>query len=133
MLRSFVIMAATAVLMLALSGCASSNQERKMLSEDIEILEVFAPEIRILQDPRYRTNSQEKYLAAKKLAEGVDFSLTRSVETLEQIFLPADALITRSVEYGDEIAFYYNYQNNYVRFRFWRTKNVITESEVRIK
>ena len=133
MLRSFVIMATAAVLMLALSGCASSNQVRKMLSEDIEVLEVFAPEIRILQNPKYRTNSQEKYLAAKKLAEGVDFSLTRSVETLEQIFLPADALITRSVEYGDEIAFYYNYQNNYVRFRFWRTKNVITESEVRIK
>ena len=133
MLRSFVIMATAAVLMLALSGCASSNQVRKMLSEDIEVLEVFAPEIRVLQNPKYRTNSQEKYLAAKKLAEGVDFSLTRSVETLEQIFLPADALITRSVEYGDEIAFYYNYQNNYVRFRFWRTKNVITESEVRIK
>ena len=114
-----------------LSGCAS--QSDKMLSEDIEILEVFAPEIRVLMDPRLPTNSQEKYLAAKKLAEGVDFSLTRSVETLEKIFLVRDALITRSVEYGDEIAFYYNYQNHYVRFRFWRTKNVITESEVRIK
>ena len=97
------------------------------------MLEVFAPEIRILQDPKYRTNSQEKYLAAKKLAEGVDFSLTRSVETLEQIFSGYDALTTRSVEFGDEIAFYYNYQNHYVRFRFWRTKNVITDSEVRIK
>ena len=116
---------------LILSGCAS--QPDKMLSEDIEILEVFAPEIRVLMDPRLPTNSQEKYLAAKKLAEGVDFSLTRSVETLEKIFLVRDALITRSVEYGDEIAFYYNYQNHYVRFRFWRTKNVITESEVRIK
>ena len=116
---------------LMLSGCAS--QPDKMLSEDIEILEVFAPEIRVLMDPRLPTNSQEKYLAAKKLAEGVDFSLTRSVETLEKIFLVRDALITRSVEYGDEIAFYYNYQNHYVRFRFWRTKNVITESEVRIK
>ena len=63
----------------------------------------------------------------------MDFTLTRSVETLEQIFLVRDALTTRSIEYGDEIAFYYNYQNNYVRFRFWRTKNVITESEVRIK
>ena len=116
---------------LILSGCAS--QPDKMLSEDIEILEVFAPEIRVLMDRRLPTNSQEKYLAAKKLAEGVDFSLTRSVETLEKIFLVRDALITRSVEYGDEIAFYYNYQNHYVRFRFWRTKNVITESEVRIK
>ena len=116
---------------LILSGCAS--QPDKMLSEDIEILEVFAPEIRVLMDRRLPTNSQEKYLAAKRLAEGVDFSLTRSVETLEKIFLVRDALITRSVEYGDEIAFYYNYQNHYVRFRFWRTKNVITESEVRIK
>ena len=116
---------------LMLSGCAS--QPDKMLSEDIEMLEVFAPEIRVLMDPRLPTNSQEKYLAAKRLAEGVDFTLTRSVETLEKIFLVRDALITRSVEYGDEIAFYYNYQNHYVRFRFWRTKNVITESEVRIK
>ena len=104
-----------------------------MLSEDIETLEVFAPEIRVLKNPNLRASSQEKYLAAKRLAEGVDFTLTRSVETLEQIFLVRDALTTRSIEYGDEIAFYYNYQNNYVRFRFWRTKNVITESEVRIK
>ena len=124
----FLLMIAAGVM---LSGCAS--QPDKMLSEDIEMLEVFAPEIRVLMDPRLPTNSQEKYLAAKRLAEGVDFTLTRSVETLEKIFLVRDALITRSVEYGDEIAFYYNYQNHYVRFRFWRTKNVITESEVRIK
>lgn len=128
--KSFMLLLAAAVCVM-LSGCAS--QVDKMLSEDIEMLEVFAPEIRVLMDPRLPTNSQEKYLAAKKLAEGVDFSLTRSVETLEKIFLVRDALITRSVEYGDEIAFYYNYQNHYVRFRFWRTKNVITESEVRIK
>lgn len=127
--KSFMLLVAAFGIML--SGCVS--QVDKMLSEDIEILEVFAPEIRVLMDPRLPTNSQEKYLAAKKLAEGVDFSLTRSVETLEKIFLVRDALITRSVEYGDEIAFYYNYQNHYVRFRFWRTKNVITESEVRIK
>lgn len=113
-------------------GCAGGRPAR-MLSEDIEVLEVFAPEIKVLMDRRLPTNSKEKYLAAKRLAEGVDFSLTRSVETLESIFLVRDALITRSVEYGDEIAFYYNYQDHYVRFRFWRTKNVITESEVRIK
>ena len=116
----------------ALCGCASSRP-KKMISEDIDVLTVFAPEIKVLQDPSLRPNSKEKYEAAKRLAEGVDFTLTRSVETLEQIFLVRDALTTRSIEYGDEIAFYYNYQNHYVRFRFWRTKNVITESEVRIK
>ena len=115
MMKKFLLLAAVAGMVLVFSGCASYQTPRKMLSEDIEILSVFAPEISVLKDKRYRTNSQEKYLAAKKLAEGVDFSLTRSVE------------------YGDEIAFYYNYQNHFVRFRFWRTKNMITESEVRIK
>ena len=132
MFKRLFLSAVCVLILAALSGCTSSKP-KKMLSEDIEVLTMFAPEINVLKDPRYRTNSREKYEAAKKLAEGVDFSLTRSVETLEQLFLPQDALTTHSVEYGDEIAFYYNYQNNYVRFRFWRTKNAVTESEVRIK
>ncbi len=113
-------------------GCAP-EPPKKMLSEDIETLTVFGPEIAVLKDRRYPTNSREKYEAAKRLAEGVDFSLTRSVETLEQMFSPADALQSRSVEYGDEIAFYYNYQDHFVRLRFWRSKNAVTDSEVRIK
>ena len=132
MLKKLILSLVCAVLIAGVTGCASSKP-KKMLSEDIEVLTVFAPEISVLQDPRYRTNSREKYEAAKRLAEGVDFSLTRSVETLEQIFLVRDALTTRSIEYGDEIAFYYNYQDHFVRFRFWHTKNAITESEVRIK
>lgn len=131
MIKRFVFLS---VLVLAVFLCGCVNQApRKMLSEDIEVLTVFAPEIKVLKDPKLRTNSQEKYLAAKKLAEGIDFSLTRSVETLTQIFLPSDALMSKNPEFGDEIAFYYNYQNHFVRFRFWRTKHVITESEVRIK
>ena len=131
MLKKIMLLAGAVLLSLGM-GCVDKGP-KKMLSEDIEVLTVFAPEIKTLKDPALRTNSVEKYMAAKRLAEGVDFTLTRSVETLEQIFLPGDALITKSVEYGDEIAFYYNYQNHFVRFRFWRTKNVVTESEVRIK
>ncbi|MBE6366402.1 MAG: hypothetical protein E7052_00640 [Lentisphaerae bacterium] len=123
---------ASVLLLGVFSGCGTA-QAPKMLSEDIEILTVYAPEIKVLKNRSLRTNSKEKYEAALKLAQGVDFSLTRSVETLDQIFSAADALTTRSVEYGDEIAFYYNYQDHFVRFRFWRSKNVITESEVRIK
>ncbi|MBR2357724.1 MAG: hypothetical protein IKA65_06855 [Lentisphaeria bacterium] len=130
MLKSFLFALAAATLLL--SGCAG-NEKKKMLSEDIEVLTVFANEISVLKNPRLLTTSKEKYLAAKRLAEGVDFSLTRSVETLEQIFLVKDALTTRSIEYGDEIAFYYRYQDKYVRFRFWRTKNAVSDSEVRIK
>ena len=120
-----------AVFLASLSGCVSAP--KKMLSEDIEVLEVFAPEIKVLKNPRLRAASKEKYMAAKRLAEGVDFALTRSVEMLGQIFLPADAMVSTSIEYGDEIAFYYPYQDNFVRFRFWRTKNAITDSEVRVK
>ncbi|MBR7144876.1 MAG: hypothetical protein IKD10_08035 [Lentisphaeria bacterium] len=131
MLEKIVVSLCAAALLNGLAGCASAP--KKMISEDIEVLEVFAPEIKVLKNPKLRASSQEKYQAAKRLAEGVDFSLTRSVETLEQIFLPADALTTTSIEYGDEIAFYYPYKDHYVRFRFWRTKNAITDSEVRIK
>ena len=131
MLKKIVMFVCIAGFAVALAGCASAP--KKMISEDIEVLEVFAPEIRVLKDPKLRPSSLEKYQAAKRIAEGVDFSLTRSVETLEQIFLPADALTTTSIEFGDEIAFYYPYKKNYVRFRFWRTKNAITDSEVRVK
>ncbi len=129
--KKIILLALTAAIAVGIAGCISAPE--KMLSEDIEVLEVFAPEIRVLKNPKLRPGSREKYEAAKRLAEGVDFSLTRSVETLEQIFLPADALISRNIEFGDEIAFYYPYKDNYVRFRFWRTKNAVTDSEVRIK
>ena len=131
LMKKFVLLIFAAAIVLT-GGCAG-NEKKKMLSEDIEVLTVFADEISVLKNPRLLTTSREKYLAAKRLAEGVDFSLTRSVETIEQIFLPKDALTTRSIEYGDEIAFYYHHQNNYVRFRFWRSQNAITDSEVRIK
>ena len=129
--KKIILLALTAAIAVGIAGCISAPE--KMLSEDIEVLEVFAPEISVLKNPKLRPGSREKYEAAKRLAEGVDFSLTRSVETLEQIFLPADALISRNIEFGDEIAFYYPYKDNYVRFRFWRTKNAVTDSEVRIK
>ena len=129
MFRKIVLSVLAVLVSIGLAGCISAP--KKMLSEDIEVLEVFAPEIKVLKNPHLRASSLEKYQAAKRLAEGVDFSLTRSVETLEQIFLPADALTSHSIEYGDEIAFYYPYKDHFVRFRFWRTKNVITDSEVR--
>ncbi len=131
MFRKSVSAVLAAAVVIGLAGCISSP--KKMLSEDIEVLEVFASEIKVLKNPNLRASSLEKYQAAKRLAEGVDFSLTRSVETLEQIFLPADALIGTNIEFGDEIAFYYPYKDHYVRFRFWRTKNAVTDSEVRIK
>ena len=131
MLKKSLLLLAFGII-LVFNGC-QSQQPPKLLSEDVEVLSVYAEEISILKNPSLRPNGKEKYEAALRLAQGVDFTLTRSVETLEQIFLPSDALLTRSIEYGDEIAFYYNYQNHFVRFRFWRTKNVITESEVRIR
>lgn len=130
MSKKIILLVTAAVVSAVFAGCAAP---KKMLSEDIEVLQVFAPEIKVLKNPNLRAASFEKYQAAKRLAEGVDFSLTRSVETLEQIFLPSDALTSTNIEFGDEIAFYYPYKEHYVRFRFWRTKNAVTDSEVRIK
>ena len=132
MLKKILLLTVCAAVMACFNGCAS-KKTKKMLSEDIEVLTVFAQEISVLKNRSLRPNSKEKYEAAKRLAEWVDFSLTRSVETLTQIFDANDAMTTKSVEFGDEIAFYYNYQNNFVRFRFWRTRNAVTDSEVRIK
>ncbi|MPM33621.1 hypothetical protein SDC9_80198 [bioreactor metagenome] len=113
-------------------GCAP-QQPKKLLSEDIDVLTVFADDIAILKNAKYPTNSQEKYLAAKHLAESVDFALTRNVATLAKLFRPEDGVVTYTTEYGDEVVFYYNYQDHYVRLRFWFAKKLVTDSEVRIK
>ena len=113
-------------------GCAA-EPPKKLLSEDLETRKVFADDIAVLKSDKHPTNSREKYLAAKHLAEGVDFSLTRNVETLGKLFRPEDGVATYTTEYGNEVVFYYNYQNHYVRLRFWFAKNLVTDSEVRIK
>jgi len=124
----------TAVLTAVLlgSGCAT-EPPKKLLSEDIDVLTVFADDIAILKNPQIPVNSHEKYLAAKHLAEGVDFALTRNTSTVANLFRIEDGTVTRTDEYGEEIIFYYHYQDHYVRIRFWFTKNLITDSEVRIR
>ena len=124
----------TAVLAAALlwSGCAT-EPPKKLLSEDIDVLTVFADDIAILKNPQFPMNSQEKYLAARRLAEGVDFALTRNTSTVAKLFRIEDGAVTRTDEYGEEIIFYYRYQDHYVRIRFWFTKNLVTDSEVRIR
>ena len=124
----------TVVLAAALTwtGCMS-GKNKKLLSEDIDVLTLFADDIAVLKNDKLPTNSQEKYLAAKHLAEGVDFALTRNTSTVAKLFRIEDGAVTRTDEYGEEIIFYYRYQDHFVRIRFWFTKNLVTDSEVRIR
>lgn len=123
---------AVALLVLVIAGAGFGCSTPKMLSEDIEVLTVYKNEIATLKNPNLSTSGREKYEAALKLAKGVDFSLTRNVQTLDDLFLADDARMTHTDEFGDEIVFYYNYQDKFVRLRFWRAGGMVGASEVRV-
>ncbi len=128
-MRKFLLAALAAVLLLGVgAGCVW--QEERLPSEDIDVLTKFAPEIAILKNRQYSAGSKEKYEAAERLAAGVDFSFTRNVLTLEDIFDPRDA--TRlPVRLNEEfIIFSYSYGNKVLNFNFARTNNAVTNSEV---
>lgn len=128
----FAALTALLTVSLTWTGCMT-EKPKKLLSEDIDVLTVFADDIAVLQSAKLPANSQEKYLAAKHLAEGVDFALTRNTSTVAKLFRIEDGAVTRTDEYGEEIIFYYPYQDHFVRIRFWFTKNLVTDSEVRIR
>lgn len=121
-----VVSLITIGVIIALTGCTT-----KMIpAEDPKVVTMFAKEVSVLQDPYLPSNSKEKYEAAKALAKKVDFSYVRNVKTLETIFLPADAMRNPN---GTEVAFYYPYRENSVRFRFFRHGNTVIKVEVTTK
>ncbi len=121
-----ILLYAAAGAMLLLAGC----QHESIPAEDPRVLTVYADEIAILQDPYLATNSPEKFNAAKVIAENVDFSFLRNVRTIEDIFLPSDAMQNKS---QTEVGFYYPYKQNSVRFRFYRHDNIVIRSDVEVK
>lgn len=114
------------------SGCQMpvSRDFSKLPAEDIDVLTVFASDIAILKDRDLLPGSKEKYEAAKRLADGVDFSFIRNVRTLDQIFGAWDAQIAVMSTTSQTIVFHYAFENKSVHFNFSRTKNLVTFSEV---
>lgn len=121
-----VVSLITMGVIIALTGCTT----QLVPAEDPMVVTMFANEVRILQDPYLPSNSKEKYEAAKSLTEKVDFTYIRNIKTLETIFSPADAIRNPN---GTEVAFYYPYRENSVRFRFFRYGNTVIKVEVTVK
>ena len=118
---------ASLVVLVSSFGCAS---EEKLPAEDLEVLQFYEKEIKVLKDPSLPPNSKEKYEAAKVLADKVDFTLLRELNTMNKIFHHGDALIDTPNEPDRSIAFYYPYEGHYVRFIFHTYKTWVLRAKV---
>jgi hypothetical protein len=110
------------------AGCTTPDVE-KLPSEDIEVLTRFKNEIAVLHSD-LPPNSAEKYRAAKTLAANVDFSFTRQVSTLDQLFSSVDARVDKPRSINHMITFYYQHGDRSIRFVFYRYNNYVTSSEI---
>ena len=119
------ISAVAAALLFVIAGCTTT----KIPSEDIEVLKIYRPEIAILHSS-LPSNSKEKYEAAKTLADNIDFSYTRSVQTLDEIFSATDARVDVPNATDQMLMFYYQYRDRSIRFCFYRFGDVITKVEI---
>ena len=109
-----------------LCGCATE----KLPSEDLEVPVLCADLIKVLKDPELAPNSKQKYRAAKAIAKKVDFSFTRETKTLNDIFYHKDALIDFPERDDRTITFNYQYQDNYIRFKFSTYRNFVVRVDV---
>lgn len=114
-------------LLLLVAGCSSTPV--KMPVEDLEVLHVYKDDIAVLKSD-LPPNSREKYEAAKRLRENVDFSFAREVQTLDKIFGTRDARVDRPNAREQMLMFYYQYKNKSIRFCFFRYDNFIVKTEI---
>ncbi len=124
MKQSLLLLVAAALLSL-IAGCTTT----KIPSEDIDVLKIYRPEIAVLHSS-LPPNSKEKYEAAKVLADNVDFSFTRSVQTLDEIFSAVDARVDVPNAADQMLMFYYQYRDHSIRFCFYRYGDTITKVEI---
>ena len=127
--RTVASLAALFVLV-SVFGCAS---EEKLPAEDLEVMQFYEKEIKVLQNPNLPPNSREKYEAAKVLAENVDFTLLRELNTMNKIFYHGDAMIDTPDQPDRSIAFYYPWEGHHVRFIFHTYKTWVLRAQVDVK
>lgn len=125
----FVCSLMVGIMLAAISGCTTGP--KKIPCSDIDMYAVFRNEISILQDSRISPQSEQKFNAAKKLYQYVDFSFARDTDNLTRIFGVHDANKS-SVMDEDALVFQYSWKNDYVRFIFLGHGNSVTSSEVKL-
>lgn len=112
--------------LLMLAGCATE----KLPSEDLEVVTLYKEQITTLKNPKLPTNGKEKYEAAKYLIDHVDFSYTRNIDTVDNIFYYPDAYVDDPRKINHTITFNYRYENRYVRIIFYRYDNLVVRTDV---
>ena len=126
-MKSFLTLALFVSVSLLFTGCATE----KLPSEDIEVLEKYSDIISVLKNPAIPPNSKEKYDAAKKLLKYVDLRYTRETATVNKLFHYGDAAVDAPNAKDPVFTFNYQYQNKYVRIRFFTCMMFITRVEIK--
>ena len=115
-----------------LCSCTSTTFTPKVPVEDKIALTKFADQIAVLRNPDLPTNSKEKFEAALAIANGVDFSYIRNLDTLKLFFFFSDVIPGSGKPEELELYFYYTWENRSVRFFFLRHKDTIINQNVTI-
>ncbi len=110
------------------SGCATTE---KMPAEDLEVFEKYSDTIQILRNPRIPPNSKEKYEAAKELNDKVELHLLRETATVDKLFYYRDAEADGLDGENPTFTFMYQYENKFIRFRFFTYKMFILRVEIK--
>lgn len=116
----------SAAVMLFCAGCTTM-----LPVGDIRIAEYCKEEIAVLKNPKLTSNSKEKYEAAISLSKKVDFSYTRNIHMLKDIFLDSDARVNRIDADNMVIIMYYDYEDDFISFEFHRYQDHIVKTIVR--
>lgn len=111
---SLAVCAAAGALML-ICGCTVE----RLPAEDLEVPVLNSDIISILKNPLIRTNSKEKYEAARELNRRVDLTFMRETKTINELFYYGDAIIDAPDSENRTISFNYQYGDHYIRFTFY--------------
>ena len=120
---------AAMLLLAVLCGCGTFSDNR-LPSEDIEAPELNRSLIEVLKNPALPPNSKEKYEAAMKLIERVDFSYTRETRTVDTYFYHRDAVLDDANSVKPVFTFRYSYGNKSLRISFFTYKMFVVRVEI---
>jgi len=112
-------------ILLSAAGCRT-----KLPAGDVDIYRLYANEIAVLKDPNISTNSLDKYNAASIIAQNVDFSYLRELQSMEAIFGQKDG-IRGAFESQEYILYTYKFKNKSIQFRFSIKGNAIINGSVK--
>ena len=105
-------------------GCATE----KLPASDSDVIKKYSREIKILMMPELN-NAEERYNAADKLFNGVDFSFLRDQITIYKI-LGTGCKRNSSLGEGDMLQYEYTYRNKTISAKFWLDGNVVLRSDI---